>query len=85
VQRALVADIGPTLRFAKTTTPTVTTKGRARPHRLRREGPAQFLKKLEAAGVRIDQPFTPSPLGGGLAFIYDRGALYRAQQRPNPL
>jgi hypothetical protein len=35
---------------------------------------------------RDDWPFTPSPLGGGLAFIYDSWGTYiELNERPNPL
>jgi catechol 2,3-dioxygenase-like lactoylglutathione lyase family enzyme len=87
-REAPVADIpGAQLRFAKSATPTVTTKGRILDHigfdvtDLR-----AFLKKLEANGVTIDRGFTPSPLGGGLAFIYDPWGTYiELNERPKPL
>ena len=85
---ALVADLpGTQLRFAKTATPTVTTKGRVLDHiGFDVKDLREFLKKLEAAGVKIDRPFTPSPLGGGLAFIYDPWGTYiELNERPNPL
>jgi len=45
-----------------------------------------FLKKLEADGVTIAQGFTPGPLGGGLAFIYDPWGTYiELNERPKPL
>src|SRR6266540_4811894 len=63
---APVADIpGTQLRFNKSATPTVTTKGRILDHigfdvtDLR-----ETLKRLEAAGVKIDRPYTPNPLTG---------------------
>src|SRR5467141_115642 len=76
---APVADIpGTQLRFNKSATPTVTTKGRVLDHigfdvtDLR-----ETLKRLEAAGVKIDRPYTPNPLtGDGLAFIYDPWGTY---------
>jgi hypothetical protein len=43
-----------------------------------------FVKKLEAAGVKIDRPFTPNDQGGGLAFVYDPWGTYiELNQRPN--
>jgi catechol 2,3-dioxygenase-like lactoylglutathione lyase family enzyme len=85
---ALVADLpGTQLRFAKTATPTVTTKGRVLDHiGFDVKDLREFLKKLEAAGVKVDRPFTPNPLGGGLAFIYDPWGTYiELNERPNPL
>jgi catechol 2,3-dioxygenase-like lactoylglutathione lyase family enzyme len=44
------------------------------------------MKKLEADGVKIDRPFTPSPLGGGLGFIVDPSGTYiELNERPKPL
>ena len=85
---APVADVpGAQLRFAKSAAPVVTTKGRILDHigfdvtDLR-----GFLKKLEADGVTIAQGFTPGPLGGGLAFIYDPWGTYiELNERKNPL
>ena len=85
---APVADVpGAQLRFAKSAAPVVTTKGRILDHigfdvtDLR-----GFLKKLEADGVTIAQGFTPGPLGGGLAFIYDPWGTYiELNERPKPL
>ena len=75
------------MRFAKTATPTVTTKGRVLDHiGFDVKDLREFLKKLEAAGVKVDRPFTPNPLGGGLAFIYDPWGTYiELNERPNPL
>ena len=86
---APVADIpGTQLRFNKSATPTVTTKGRVLDHigfdvtDLR-----ETLKRLEAAGVKIDRPYTPNPLtGDGLAFIYDPWGIYiELNERKKPL
>ena len=86
---APVADIpGTQLRFNKSATPTVTTKGRVLDHigfdvtDLR-----ETLKRLEAAGVKIDRPYTPNPLtGDGLAFIYDPWGTYiELNERKKPL
>ena len=84
---ALVADLpGTQLRFAKTATPTVTTKGRVLDHiGFDVKDLRSFLKKLEAAGVKIDRPFTPSPLRrrAGL-HLRPVGHLYRAQRAAQP-
>ncbi|HKA41306.1 MAG TPA: VOC family protein [Burkholderiales bacterium] len=87
--KAPVADIpGVQMRFAKTDTPTVTTKGRVLDHfgfdvtDLR-----AFLKKLEAAGVKIDRGYTKNEkTGDALAFIYDPWGTYiELNERVNPL
>jgi catechol 2,3-dioxygenase-like lactoylglutathione lyase family enzyme len=85
---APVADIpGAQLRFNKSATPTVTTKGRILDHigfdvtDLR-----ATLKRLEAAGVKIDRPYSQNPSGDGLAFIYDPWGTYiELNERKNPL
>ena len=86
---APVADIpGAQLRFAKTTTPTVTTKGRILDHiGFDVTNLQERMKKLAADGVKIERPFTPSPLGaGGLAFIVDPWGTYiELNERPKPL
>ena len=47
----------------------------------------EFLKKLDAAGVKIDRPYTPNPLtGDGLAFICDPWGTYiELNERKKPL
>jgi catechol 2,3-dioxygenase-like lactoylglutathione lyase family enzyme len=85
---APVADIpGTQLRFAKTTSPTMTTKGRILDHiGFDVTNLQERMKKLEADGVKIDRPFTPSPLGGGLGFIVDPWGTYiELNERPKPL
>jgi catechol 2,3-dioxygenase-like lactoylglutathione lyase family enzyme len=85
---APVADIpGAQLRFNKSATPTVTTKGRILDHigfdvtDLR-----ATLKRLEAAGVKIDRPYSQNPSGDALAFIYDPWGTYiELNERKNPL
>jgi catechol 2,3-dioxygenase-like lactoylglutathione lyase family enzyme len=86
---APVADIpGAQLRFAKSDTPTVTTKGRILDHigfdvtDLR-----ATLKRLEAEGVKIERGFTPvGQDGGGLAFVSDQwGTLIELNERKKPL
>ncbi|MBI2186529.1 MAG: VOC family protein [Acidobacteria bacterium] len=76
---------GVNLTFSATDMPTVTTKGRVLDHiGFDVKDLAAFVKKLEAAGVKIDRPFTPNNQGGGLAFIYDPWGTYiELNQRPN--
>src|SRR5262249_45916937 len=85
---APVADIpGTQLRFAKTTTPTVTTKGRILDHiGFDVTNLQERMKTLAAQGVKVERPFTPSPLGGGLGFISDPWGTYiELNERPKPL
>jgi catechol 2,3-dioxygenase-like lactoylglutathione lyase family enzyme len=86
---APVADIpGAQLRFAKSDTPTVTTKGRILDHigfdvtDLR-----ATLQRLEAEGVKIVRGYTPIGQGGdGLAFVSDQwGTLIELNERKKPL
>ena len=73
-----VADLpGVQLRFNKSDTPTVSTKGRVLDHvGFDIKGLEAFTKKLEASGIKLDRPYTPNPNGGGLAFIYDPWGTY---------
>jgi len=84
-----VADLpGVQLRFAKTDTPTVTTKGRILDHiGFDVTNLQERLKKLEAAGVKIDRGYTPNPqTGDALAFISDPWGTYiELNERKNPL
>jgi catechol 2,3-dioxygenase-like lactoylglutathione lyase family enzyme len=85
---APVADLpGVQLRFAKTTTPTVTTKGRVLDHIGFDVTDLQgFIKKLEAAGIKLDRPYTKTDNGGALAFITDPWGTYiELNERPNPV
>jgi len=83
------ADIpGANLTFSATTTPTVTTKGRVLDHiGFDVKNLEAFCKKLEAAGIKLDRPYTKNPqTGGALAFIYDPWGTYiELNERPNPL
>ena len=77
---------GASLVFAKVDQPAATTKGRVLDHIgfdvKNLEG---YLKSLEAAGARIDRPYTKRPPGGALAFIYDPWGTYiELNERPNP-
>jgi catechol 2,3-dioxygenase-like lactoylglutathione lyase family enzyme len=81
--QAPVADVpGAQLRFAKTATPAAPTKGRVLDHIGFDVKDLQgFIKKLEAAGIKMDRPYTPTDNGGALAFISDPwGHVDRAQR-----
>ena len=79
---------GANLTFSATAMPTVTTKGRVLDHIgfdvLNLEA---FCKKLEAAGIKLDRPFTRNAqTGAALAFITDPWGTYiELNERPNPL
>jgi catechol 2,3-dioxygenase-like lactoylglutathione lyase family enzyme len=67
------ADIpGANLTFTKTDTPTVPTKGRILDHiGFDVKDLAAFAKKLEAAGIKLDQTIVTQPTGAKLTFIHD--------------
>ena len=45
-----------------------------------------FIRKLEAAGIKMDRPYTPTDNGGALAFITDPwGTSIELNERPNPV
>jgi catechol 2,3-dioxygenase-like lactoylglutathione lyase family enzyme len=69
---------GVNLTFAKSDTPTVGTKGRALDHiGFEIKDLQAFCKKAEAAGIKLDMPYTPRPdLGIALAFITDPWGTY---------
>ncbi len=71
----------------KPTTPTVTTKGRSLDHiGFDVKDLEAFMKKLEAAGVKVDRPYTKVTNGAAFAFIYDPWGTYiELFERPNPL
>jgi Glyoxalase/Bleomycin resistance protein/Dioxygenase superfamily len=82
-----MADLpGTQLRFAKSATPTVTTKGRVLDHIGFDVVDLQaFIKKLEANGIKLDRPYTQQGPGAALAFITDPWGTYiELNQRPNP-
>jgi catechol 2,3-dioxygenase-like lactoylglutathione lyase family enzyme len=86
--QAPVADVpGAQLRFAKTDTPAAPTKGRVLDHIGFDVKDLQgFIKKLEAAGIKMDRPYTPTDNGGALAFITDpRVTSIELNERPNPV
>jgi len=79
---------GANLTFSVAATPTVTTKGRVLDHiGFDVNGLEAFCKKLEAAGITLDRPYTKNPqTGGALAFIHDPWGTYiELNERPNPL
>jgi uncharacterized glyoxalase superfamily protein PhnB len=82
------ADIpGANLTFTKTDTPTVPTKGRILDHiGFDVKDLAAFAKKMEAAGIKLDQPIVTQPTGAKLTFIHDPwGTSIELNERPNPL
>src|SRR5262245_11803409 len=86
--QAPVADLpGVQLRFAKTATPAITTKGRILDHIGFDVTDLQaFIKKLEASGIKLDRPYTKTDTGGALAFITDPWGTYiELNERPNPV
>ncbi len=76
-----VADTGSTnsvLAIQASDTPTVGTKGRELDHiGFEIKGLEAFCKKAEAAGIKLDMPYTPRPdLGIALAFVTDPWGTY---------
>ncbi len=79
---------GANLTFSQADGPTVTTRGRVLDHiGLEVTNLDAFLKKLQAAGAKIDQPYTVNPeTSVALAFIYDPwGTRIELVQRSNPV
>ncbi|HYR43114.1 MAG TPA: VOC family protein [Terriglobia bacterium] len=77
---------GANLTFGKADGATVTTKGRVLDHiGFDVKNLEAFCKKLEAAGIKLDRPYTKNPqTGGGLAFIYDPWGTYiELNERPD--
>jgi catechol 2,3-dioxygenase-like lactoylglutathione lyase family enzyme len=77
--KAAVADVpGVQLRFAKTDTPTITTKGRILDHiGFDVKDLQAFIKTLEAKGIKLDRPYTKNEqTGDALAFITDPWGVY---------
>jgi len=82
---APVADIpGAQLRFNKADTAQAPTKGRILDHIGFDVTDLQaFIKKLEAAGIKLDRPYTKNPAGVGIAFITDPWGTYiELNERP---
>src|SRR3954470_24262280 len=85
---APVADVpGAQLRFNKADMAQAPTKGRVLDHIGFDVKDLQgFIKKLEAAGIKMDRPYTPTDTGGALAFITDPwGTSIELNERPNPV
>jgi catechol 2,3-dioxygenase-like lactoylglutathione lyase family enzyme len=79
---------GANLSFAKTDTPTVTTKGRVLDHiGFDVTDLDAFAKKLTAAGVKLDRPVTRNDkTGDALAFITDPWGTYiELNERHSPI
>jgi len=77
---------GVQLRFAKTDPPAAPTKGRVLDHIGFDVTDLQgFIKKLEAAGIKLDRPYAKNEQSGvGLAFITDPWGTYiELNERPN--
>ena len=83
---AAVADLpGVQLRYAKSSTPTVPTKGRVLDHIGFDISDLQgFVGKLQAAGIKLDRPYSKNDTGVGIAFITDPWGTYiELNERPN--
>jgi catechol 2,3-dioxygenase-like lactoylglutathione lyase family enzyme len=78
---------GAELAFTKTEAATVPTKGRILDHiGFDVKDLAAFAKKLEADGIKLDQPIVTQPNGSKLTFIHDPwGTSIELNERPNPL
>jgi catechol 2,3-dioxygenase-like lactoylglutathione lyase family enzyme len=76
---------GANLTFSKADGPAITTKGRALDHiGFDLNNLQAFLKKLEAAGIKLDRPYSKNPNGVGIAFIYDPWGTYiELNERPD--
>ncbi len=82
-----VADVpGTQLRFRKVDTAQAPTKGRTLDHiGFDVVDLKEFIKKLDANGIKLDRPYTESAPGSALAFITDPWGTYiELNQRPNP-
>ena len=78
---------GAQLRFNKADAAQAPTKGRVLDHIGFDVVDLQaFVKKLEAAGIKLDRPYTKNPNGIGLAFITDPWGTYiEINERPKPV
>ena len=83
---APIADVpGTQLRFARSKTQLPGTKGRVLDHiGFDVTDLPAFIKKIEAAGIKLDRPYTQQGPGAALAFITDPWGTYiELNQRPN--
>ena len=78
---------GANLTFSQADGPTVTTKGRVLDHiGFDVRNLEAFLKRLQAAGVKIDRPFARQETGAALGFVYDPWGTYiELNERVNPV
>jgi catechol 2,3-dioxygenase-like lactoylglutathione lyase family enzyme len=79
---------GANLTFSQADGATVTTKGRVLDHiGFDVKNLEAFVKKLQAAGVKVDRPYTKNQeTGAALAFVYDPWGTYiELNERPNPV
>lgn len=84
---APIADLpGVQLRFAKADNTQVPTKGRILDHiGFDVKDLKAFVKKLEAANIRLDRPYTVNDSGVGIVFITDPWGTYiEINERPAP-
>jgi catechol 2,3-dioxygenase-like lactoylglutathione lyase family enzyme len=82
------ADIpGANLTFTTTDKPTVPTIGRVLDHiGFDVKNLDEFVKQLDAAGIKLDRPLVTQPNGGKLTFIHDPwGTSIELNERPKPL
>lgn len=78
---------GAELAFTKTDKPTVPTLGRVLDHiGFDVKSMDDTVKRLEAAGIKLDRPVVAQPSGAKLTFIHDPwGASIELNERPGPL
>jgi catechol 2,3-dioxygenase-like lactoylglutathione lyase family enzyme len=79
---------GANLTYSATDVATVTTKGRVLDHiGFDVRNLEAFMKRLQAAGVKIDRPYTKNQeTGAALGFVYDPWGTYiELNERPNPV
>ena len=78
---------GAELAFSKTDKPTTPTLGHVLDHiGFDVKSMDETVKKLEAAGIKLDRPVVTQPNGSKLTFIHDPwGASIELNERPNPL
>ena len=76
---------GVNLSFSPAPAPVIGTRGRVLDHiGFDVKDLQAFCKKLEAAGIKLDRPYTKNANGGALAFIYDPWGTYiELNERPD--